>query len=157
MAGAETASRPTPQSADDVDSPEIAGDRHANRDGLRPPRGMQMFVEPLGLTTPLAAFNGGRFVRPDLSLVEQRVLAQDAVEPVLAIIKWHQLDSWIYRGNDWFVRERHGPHVDREEWTVKFPPTVVPDFADNSSCSTSSASDKIPNIRRPLFNVCAAR
>src|SRR2546423_10280255 len=96
----------------------------------RPPRGMQMFVEPLGLTTPLAAFNGGRFVRPDLSLVEQRVLSRDAVEPVLAIIKARQLDSWIYRGNDWFVRERHGPHVDREEWTVKFPPTVVPDFAD---------------------------
>ena len=96
----------------------------------RPPRGMQMFVEPLGLTTPLAAFNGGRFVRPDLSLVEQRVLARDAVEPVLAIIAAHHLDSWIYRGNDWFVRERHGPHVDREEWTVKFPPTVVPDFTD---------------------------
>ncbi|HMG04940.1 MAG TPA: Cof-type HAD-IIB family hydrolase [Chthoniobacterales bacterium] len=95
----------------------------------RPPRGMQMFVEPLGLTTPLAAFNGGRFVRPDLSLVEQHVLGRDAVEPILAIIAAHQLDSWIYRGNDWFVRERHGPHVDREEWTVKFPPTVVPDFA----------------------------
>jgi Cof subfamily protein (haloacid dehalogenase superfamily) len=90
---------------------------------------MQMFVEPLALTTPLAAFNGGMFVRPDLSLVEQRVLARDAVEPVLAIIAAHQLDSWIYRGSDWFVRERHGPHVDREEWTVKFPPTVVSDFA----------------------------
>ncbi len=96
----------------------------------RPPRGMQMFVEPLGLTTPLAAFNGGRFVRPDLSLVEQRVLSRKAVEPILAIIASHQLDSWIYRGNDWFVRERHGPHVDREEWTVKFPPIVVPDFAE---------------------------
>jgi Cof subfamily protein (haloacid dehalogenase superfamily) len=94
----------------------------------RPPRGMQMLVEPLKLTTPLAAFNGGRFVRPDLSLVEQRVLAQEAVAPVLAIIKAHQLDAWIYRGNDWFVRERHGLHVDREEWTVKFQPTVVSDF-----------------------------
>jgi hydroxymethylpyrimidine pyrophosphatase-like HAD family hydrolase len=40
----------------------------------------------------------------------------------------HQLDTWIYRGTEWFVHERHGPHVDREEWTVKFPPTVVADF-----------------------------
>jgi len=96
----------------------------------RPPRGMQMFVEPLRLTTPLAAFNGGRFVRPDLSLVEQRVVAREVVEPILKMIAAHQLDAWIYRGNDWFVRERHGPHVDREEWTVKFPPTVVPDFAN---------------------------
>jgi Cof subfamily protein (haloacid dehalogenase superfamily) len=95
----------------------------------RPPRGMQMFVEPLGLTTPLAAFNGGRFLRPDLSLLEQHVLSSVVVEPILDLIKSHGLDSWIYRGNDWFVRERHGPHVDREEWTVRFPPTVVPDFA----------------------------
>jgi Cof subfamily protein (haloacid dehalogenase superfamily) len=94
----------------------------------RPPRGMQMFVEPLKLTTPLAAFNGGQFVRPDLSLVEQHVLGREVVEPVLDIIAAQGLDSWIYRGNDWFVRQRHGPHVDREEWTVKFPPSVVPDF-----------------------------
>ena len=94
----------------------------------RPPRGMQMLIEPLKLTTPIAAFNGGLFVRPDLTVIEQRVLQKDVVEPVIAIIKKHNLDVWIYRGVDWFVRERHGPHVDREEWTVKFPPTVVSDF-----------------------------
>ena len=94
----------------------------------RPPRGMQMLIEPLSLTTPMAAFNGGLFVRPDLSVIEQRVLQHDVVEPVIAIIRAHQLDVWIYRGIDWFVPARHGPHVDREEWTVKFPPSVVPDF-----------------------------
>jgi Cof subfamily protein (haloacid dehalogenase superfamily) len=119
----------TPRAIASVQALGRAGIAFAITSG-RPPRGMQMFVEPLALTTPLAAFNGGRFVHPDLSLVEQRVLSRDAVEPVLAIIKAHGLDSWIYRGNDWFVRERHGPHVDREEWTVKFPPTVVPNFAD---------------------------
>jgi Cof subfamily protein (haloacid dehalogenase superfamily) len=94
----------------------------------RPPRGMQMLIEPLALTTPIAAFNGGLFVRSDLSVIEQRVLQKDVVEPVIAVIQEHKLDVWIYRGIDWFVRERHGPHVDREEWTVKFPPTVVSDF-----------------------------
>jgi Cof subfamily protein (haloacid dehalogenase superfamily) len=94
----------------------------------RPPRGMQMLIEPLSLTTPIAAFNGGMFVRSDLSLLEQRVLQADVVEPAMETMKSHGLDIWIYRGNDWFVRERHGPHVDREEWTVKFPPTVVSDF-----------------------------
>ena len=118
----------TPRAIASVQALARAGIAFAITSG-RPPRGMQMFVEPLSLTTPLAAFNGGRFVRPDLSLVEQRVLRSEAVEPILAIIAAHHLDSWIYRGNDWFVRERHGPHVDREEWTVKFPPTVVPDFA----------------------------
>ena len=94
----------------------------------RPPRGMQMLIEPLGLATPIAAFNGGLFVRPDLSVIEQRVLQHEVVEPAIAIIRAHKLDVWIYRGIDWFVPERHGPHVDREKWTVKFPPTVVPDF-----------------------------
>jgi Cof subfamily protein (haloacid dehalogenase superfamily) len=118
----------TPRAIASVQALAGAGIAFAITSG-RPPRGMQMFVEPLKLTTPLAAFNGGRFVRPDLSLVEQHVLSRDVVEPILAVIQAHQLDAWIYRGNDWFVRARHGPHVDREEWTVKFPPTVVPDFA----------------------------
>jgi len=96
----------------------------------RPPRGMQMLIEPFAITTPIAAFNGGLFVRPDLSMVEQHVLQKDVVAPVIEIIKAHKLVAWIYRGVDWFVPERHGPHVDREEWTVKFPPTVVPDFND---------------------------
>ena len=118
----------TPRAIASVQALADAGIAFAITSG-RPPRGMQMFVEPLKLTTALAAFNGGRFVRPDLSLVEQHVLSRDVVERVLAVIEEHRLDSWIYRGNDWFVRNRHGPHVDREEWTVKFPPTVVPDFA----------------------------
>jgi Cof subfamily protein (haloacid dehalogenase superfamily) len=94
----------------------------------RPPRGMQMLIEPLALTTPIAAFNGGMFVRPDLSLIEERVLQAGVVEPVMQLMQTHRLDTWIYRGTDWFVRQRHGPHVDREEWTVKFPPTVVANF-----------------------------
>ena len=34
----------------------------------------------------------------------------------------------MYSDKDWYVKARHGPHVDREEWTVKFPPTVVSTF-----------------------------
>jgi len=94
----------------------------------RPPRGMEMLIAPLALTTPIAAFNGGMFVKPDLSVIEQRVLQAGVLEPAMEAMRKHGLDCWIYRGTEWFVRDRHGPHVDREEWTVKFPPTVVPDF-----------------------------
>lgn len=110
-----------------VDRMRGAGVEFAMTSG-RPPRGMQMLIEPLSVTTPIAAFNGGMFVRGDLSLIEQRVLQGDIIEPALEIMKAHKLDTWIYRGTDWFVHERHGPHVDREEWTVKFAPTVVSDF-----------------------------
>jgi Cof subfamily protein (haloacid dehalogenase superfamily) len=116
----------------------------------RPPRGMQMLIEPLGLTTPIAAFNGGMFVRTDLSVLEQRVLQSDVIEPAMQTMKAHGLDTWIYRGTDWFVRERHGPHVDREEWTVKFPPTVVADFkglTDNVA-KLVGVSDDLEAVRK---------
>lgn len=96
----------------------------------RPPKGMQMLIEPLGLTTPIAAFNGGLFVKPDLTIISEHVLDKGVVEPIIKIIEEHKLDVWVYRGKDWFVHERHGSHVDREEWTVKFPPQVVPSYDD---------------------------
>jgi Cof subfamily protein (haloacid dehalogenase superfamily) len=105
----------------------VAGIQFAITSG-RPPRGMQMLIEPLALSTPIAGFNGGMFIHPDLSVIEQRVLPSDVIEPAMETMRAHGLDTWIYRGTDWFVHDRHGPHVDREEWTVKFQPTVVPDL-----------------------------
>ena len=110
-----------------VDKMRRAGIQFAITSG-RPPRGMEMLIAPLALATPIAAFNGGMFVKPDLSVIEQRVLQADVIEPAMETMRKHGLDCWIYRGTDWFVHDRHGPHVDREEWTVKFPPTVVTDF-----------------------------
>ena len=39
----------------------------------RPPFGMRMLVEPLGLTMPMAAFNGGVIITPDLSVLDERL------------------------------------------------------------------------------------
>lgn len=39
----------------------------------RPPRGMSL-IEPLEFGTPIAAFNGGLLARPDMSVIEQRVI-----------------------------------------------------------------------------------
>src|SRR6266576_4760710 len=127
----------------------VAGVQFAITSG-RPPRGMQMLIQPLALTTPIAAFNGGMFVRPDLSVLEQRVLQADVIEPAMQTIKAHGLDIWIYRGTDWFVRARHGPHVDREEWTVKFPPTVVADFKGltNDVAKLVGVSDDLDAVQR---------
>ncbi|MBV9658436.1 MAG: HAD family phosphatase [Verrucomicrobia bacterium] len=93
----------------------------------RPPRGMAMLIEPLRITTPVAGFNGGLFVQPDDldAILEERTLGRAVVAETIAIIEQHGLGAWIYQGTDWFVHERHGAHVDKEEWTVKFPPTVV--------------------------------
>lgn len=94
----------------------------------RPPLGMKMLVDELELTAPIAAFNGAVFLNPDFQIIEQNLLNEAIAKRVVEIIRSHGLDVWVYSDTDWFVPERHGPHVDREERTVKFPPKVVPNF-----------------------------
>ncbi len=96
----------------------------------RPPRGMAMLIDPLKLTQPLAAFNGGVLIQPDLTtVVDQRFLPAAVPEKVIEAIESHGLGVWVYTDTGWFVRDPNAPHVAREQWTVKFPPTVVKTFA----------------------------
>ena len=94
----------------------------------RPPLGMKMLIEPLALKDPIAAFNGGVIVRPDLSVLHQHLLPAAAAQHAAEIISQHGLDLWLYTDQDWFVRRVQAPHVDREQWTVKFPPKVAPTY-----------------------------
>jgi Cof subfamily protein (haloacid dehalogenase superfamily) len=96
----------------------------------RPPRGMAMLIEPLAMRTPLAGFNGGIFVKPDMTIMEEHVLAADVAGRAIEVILRNDMDVWVYSGNDWLVRNRDAPHVAREQWTVKFAPTVVENFED---------------------------
>src|SRR5436190_18374872 len=64
----------------------------------RPLRGMVMLIAPLALTTPVAAFNGGMFVKSDLSVIEQRVLQADVIEPAVETMRKDWIDTWLYRG-----------------------------------------------------------
>jgi len=91
----------------------------------RPPRGMSMLVEPLDITTPIAAFNGGVLADRDMSVIEQRVVPEDLVLPVAELYGSFGLDTWVYRGVDWYVPDPHGAHVARESWTVRFEPKVM--------------------------------
>ena len=94
----------------------------------RPPRGMAMLVGALDLRTPIGGFNGGIFVRPDLSIIEQKTLEPAVARQGLEILRKSGLDAWIYSGNDWLITKLDAPHVAREAWTVKFEPKVVANF-----------------------------
>jgi Cof subfamily protein (haloacid dehalogenase superfamily) len=94
----------------------------------RPPAGMKMLIEPLSIATPIPGFNGGQVVHPDMSIIEQHTLPSEVTPQVVAACEEHGVDVWIYKGTDWYIRKADAPHVAREEWTVKFPPTVVENF-----------------------------
>lgn len=96
----------------------------------RPPKGLRMLVKPLDLATPLAAFNGGVLVKPDLTIIRECTLSPEVAKEAVELIKAHGLDAWVYRKSEWYVTERDAPHVDRERRTVRFDPTVVSSLDD---------------------------
>jgi Cof subfamily protein (haloacid dehalogenase superfamily) len=118
----------TQRAIDSVFQLRAAGVKFAVTSG-RPPRGMSMLVEPLKLDEPIAGFNGGVMILPDLkTVVGQNFLPPDLVKQVVQLIQDHQLDVWVYTDKDWFVHDVNAPHVAREQWTVKFPPVIAPDI-----------------------------
>ena len=94
----------------------------------RPPRGMQMLIEPLSLSTPISAFNGGLVTEPDMTVLEQKVIPDELVPAIIAMLESAGLDVWIYSGAEWLVRDLQAPHIARESFTVQFDPTLVESF-----------------------------
>jgi Cof subfamily protein (haloacid dehalogenase superfamily) len=94
----------------------------------RPPLGMKMLIDPLELRTPVAGFNGGVFTQPDLSVIEAHTIEPKVAARAVELIRKAGLVAWLYTPETWFVPDLKGPHVDREEWTVKFPPKLLENF-----------------------------
>jgi Cof subfamily protein (haloacid dehalogenase superfamily) len=118
----------TKRAAESVFKLRDAGTQFAVTSG-RPPHGMAMLIDPLKLDEPIAAFNGGVVIQPDLKTVlRQNFLSPSAVKQAVQLIIEHKLDAWIYTDLVWYVRDVKAPHVDREEWTVKFAPVVTKDL-----------------------------
>jgi Cof subfamily protein (haloacid dehalogenase superfamily) len=116
----------------------------------RPPRGMAMLVAPLALEEPIAAFNGGMFAEPDLSIIESHLLARDAASQAVMDLEKLGLDAWLYCGNNWFVRNAHGAHVGGEAGTVQFEPSVVESYDALLAAAAKivGVSDDYPLVRR---------
>jgi Cof subfamily protein (haloacid dehalogenase superfamily)/beta-phosphoglucomutase family hydrolase len=120
----------TPHACTAVAQMRAAGVELAITSG-RPPRGMAMLVEPLGLTTPIAAFNGGMLVKPDLTtVIDQCTLPAAVAGEVVDHLLQAGLDVWVYRGSDWFIRDPDAPHVAKEKATVQFSPTIIKELHD---------------------------
>jgi Cof subfamily protein (haloacid dehalogenase superfamily) len=94
----------------------------------RPPRGMRMLVQPLEMRGPMAAFNGGIIVQPDMTIVDERAIPADVAPAVIDMIVAHGLYVWIYRAAEWYITDPHAPHAERETRTVQFQPTVVASY-----------------------------
>jgi Cof subfamily protein (haloacid dehalogenase superfamily) len=116
----------------------------------RPPKGMAMLLEPLAIDTPIAGFNGGQWVNPDLSIIEGHTLPRDITDKAVKMLADSGLDVWLYSGPDWMIHNKDAPHVAREEWTVKFPPKVAEDYGDalNEAVKIVGCSDDLDKMQK---------
>jgi Cof subfamily protein (haloacid dehalogenase superfamily) len=112
----------------------------------RPPRGMKHLLEDLRLSTPVAAFNGGMLLTPELKILSQKTLDREIAKHVVQTILDRHHDVWIYRGQDWLIRDRNAPHVDQEMRTVQFEPKVVPDLFDDAASNQFDDIVKIVGV-----------
>lgn len=94
----------------------------------RPPRGMRMLLEPLGITTPVGCFNGGLIATPTLTTIGEHLLPPEVARRAVDMIAAQGAAPWLFCGEDWLVLRADGPYIAREQRTVGFGPTVVDDF-----------------------------
>jgi Cof subfamily protein (haloacid dehalogenase superfamily) len=94
----------------------------------RPPKGLNMLINPLDITTPLAGFNGGLIVDRTFNTLQELPIGGDYVEPIIDVLQEHEVSTWVYQGTDWFVLDPKGPHVEHEAIVCEFDPTVLKNF-----------------------------
>lgn len=94
----------------------------------RPPFGMRMLVEPLGLRLPIAAFNGGVLAMPDLTILERRHIGPDPVREALACFRACDVDAWLFTEDRWLLRDPDGAYVEHEVRTVQTRSVLVDSF-----------------------------
>src|ERR1700680_4701674 len=72
----------------------------------RPPLGMKALIGELQLQDPITAFNGGLFVRPDLSVIREHLVPGEVAPSVIHTLTKEKLDVWVYGEKNWYVTAR---------------------------------------------------
>src|SRR5579863_2670402 len=61
----------------------------------RPPAGVRMLIEPLDLSLPLAGFNGGLIVDPDLTVLESHPIEPEPAKAAVEALNESGVDTWV--------------------------------------------------------------
>jgi Cof subfamily protein (haloacid dehalogenase superfamily) len=94
----------------------------------RPPRGLRMLIERLGIETPVGGFNGGVIATPDFAVVTEHLLPSQVARHAVDTLNARGVEVWVFSGQNWLLRDPDGPYVPLEQHTVGFRPTIVEDF-----------------------------
>jgi Cof subfamily protein (haloacid dehalogenase superfamily) len=110
----------------------------------RPPSGVLPLAERLGLSTPVAAFNGGTIIAADGGVAERHTIDPAVVEGVLDLAAGTGADPWMFAGGIWYYTDPDNPHVGREKLSAMQEGAMVGDvrpLADNADKLTLVSDD----------------
>jgi Cof subfamily protein (haloacid dehalogenase superfamily) len=94
----------------------------------RPPRGLKHLADALAITAPMAAFNGGVLLAPDMSPIEEHVLPAIIARHAAHDLTTRGAEVWVFSGDDWYVKDGASPYVAREKRALQFDPIIVSEF-----------------------------
>jgi Cof subfamily protein (haloacid dehalogenase superfamily) len=109
----------------------------------RPPRGLRMLIERLGIETPVGGFNGGVIATPDLAVITEHLLSSQVARRAVDTLNARGVEVWVFSGQNWLLLDPDGPYVPLEERTIGFRPTIVVDFG-----SALEAAAKIVGVSK---------
>lgn len=123
----------------------------------RPPRGVRMLLKPLAITTPVCGFNGGVLAGPDLAVITEHLLSPEIARRAVDMLDAHEVQVWVFSGQDWLLRDADGPYVRLEEHTVAFQPTPMEDFGRHLDAAAKivGVSQDFERLARCERNACA--
>jgi hydroxymethylpyrimidine pyrophosphatase-like HAD family hydrolase len=66
----------------------------------RPPRGLCMLLDPLGITTPVSGFNGGVITTSELSVITEHLLSPEIARRTTEMLDARRVQVWVFSGQD---------------------------------------------------------
>ncbi|WP_454887868.1 Cof-type HAD-IIB family hydrolase [Sphingomonas oryzagri] len=94
----------------------------------RPPSGIVPLAKALGLTGPIAAFNGGTIVTSGGILLSASRLAADASKTAISLFESAGVTIWVYADGQWFANNPANPHNQREVRAAMIEPVITRTF-----------------------------
>lgn len=104
----------------------------------RPPAGMEPIAAALGLTGPLAAFNGGTLFGADGTISRAEHVPAALARELLARFAAAGVTRWVFAGGRWLTSAIDDIHTPRERISSGLEPVVGADMA-----AAAGAADKI--------------
>jgi Cof subfamily protein (haloacid dehalogenase superfamily) len=95
----------------------------------RPPGGLDVLRQPLGIDTPCAGFNGAVVQDATGRVVVERTIPEAACREAVARLEEASLDVWVFAGGEWLLKNESAVYIPREQLSISMGWRVVDDFA----------------------------